>query len=66
MANLETLSGEMTQANRLGREMRHGANHAAWSLKAAGLDRAPAARPTKKRGGCKSCDGTGCVGRCRF
>jgi hypothetical protein len=66
MANLEMLLGEMPQGARLGQGMRDGANHAVWDLKAAGIDRTPAARPIKKRGGCKTCDGTGCVGRCRF
>jgi hypothetical protein len=66
MANLETLLGEMTQGIRLGQGMPHGSNHAVWNQKVTGIDRLPAARPIKKRGGCKTCDGTGCVGRCRF
>jgi hypothetical protein len=68
MANLEMLLGEMTQETLMGRAPRHGANHAAWNLRQTEVDRAPspAARPLKKRGGCKTCDGTACVGRCRF
>ena len=68
MASLETLLGEMTQKAPEGRGMRHGANRAGWNLQAADADRAPSggARPLKKRGGCKTCDGAGCVGRCRF
>jgi hypothetical protein len=67
MANLEMLLGQMTQGTRMGRGMRHGANHAARNLRPAGIERAAdPVRPLKKRGGCKTCDGTGCVGRCRF
>jgi hypothetical protein len=68
MANLEMRLGEMTQPVLVGQGMHHGANHADWKLRTVGSDRTPAAaaRPLKKRGGCKTCDGIGCVGRCRF
>jgi len=68
MANLEMRLGEMTQTALVGQGMRHGANHSGWKPRTVGIDRVPAAavRPLNKRGGCKTCDGSGCVGRCRF
>lgn len=70
MARLESLMGEMAQQPAEGRGMRHGVYHAGWNVTVVKVDQAPVAavvaRPLKKRGGCKTCDGRGCVGRCRF
>ena len=69
MANLEMLLGEITQRPPQARGIGHGANHSGWNLRTAEGVRTPdgAVRPLKKKsGGCKTCDGTGCVGRCRF
>jgi hypothetical protein len=59
---------EMTQAPPVGRGTLLGANRAAWKLRQPALDqtRTVKAQPLEKRGGCKTCDGVGCVGRCRF
>jgi hypothetical protein len=60
---------EMTQATPVGRGTLLGANGAAWKLSRPTADqtRTVKVRPLKKHGGgCKTCDGVGCVGRCRF
>jgi len=61
-ATIEVLLGEITQRAPEGRANRHGAFHAT-----ANVERElTAVRPTKRRGGCKTCEGRGCNGHCRF
>jgi hypothetical protein len=61
-AEVETILGEFTQRVPEGRGNRHGAFHAAVDA-----DRQlTVVRPTKRRGGCKTCEGRGCNGHCRF
>jgi hypothetical protein len=62
-SHVEGLVGEITRLTAEGRGNAHGAFPS--------MDAAE--RPTnivrtipKRRGGCKTCDGRGCVGRCKF
>lgn len=68
MLRFESLLGEMTQKPAEGLDTQYGAFHSAWNGPEPDAVRAPLAmgRPSKKRSGCKTCDGRGCVGRCRF
>ncbi len=67
MTNLERPLGQMAQAAVVGWGMHLGANRASRELRLPDAGRKTAvAQSLKKRGGCKTCDGTACVGRCRF
>ena len=60
--------GEISQPVAEGVRKTHGANGSAWTLS---VDRsyhhpAEATRTPRKRGGCKTCQGKGCSGHCRF
>jgi hypothetical protein len=65
MQQLASFLSEMTLQAPAQRGECHGAFHAAWSDAEVAGTKHPA-RPVKKRGGCKTCDGRGCVGHCRF
>ena len=67
MTQIEGLVGESTQITWGPRSQTHGAFHATWNNPEPRADRQPCPNPRpKKRGGCKTCDGRGCVGRCKF
>lgn len=66
MQQLVSFLGEMALKAPAQRGERHGAFHAAWGDREVEPGARHPARPVKKRGGCKTCDGRGCVGHCRF
>lgn len=59
---VEGMVGEITQQAPEGRNKSHGAFHAA----SEGERQLTTIRPTKRAGGCKTCQGKGCNGHCRF
>jgi len=59
---VQGLVGEVTQQVPAGHADNHGAFHAG-----AEADRQlTVVRPTKRKGGCKTCQGHGCNGHCKF
>jgi hypothetical protein len=62
-SHVEGLVGEITQDSRESRARQHGAFHSGNASERQLNVLRPA---TKRRGGCKTCDGRHCVGRCRF
>ena len=62
-SHVEGLVGEITRLSAEGRGKTHGAFH---SIDAEQRPGSIVRTIPKRRGGCKTCDGRGCVGRCKF